>query len=194
MIDLYKFLCEAHSKSMKVILIVSILIFILLIITYPFRIKWSFHFNVLENIGFVVFKVLFIRLLCERFKINNKCEIETEREKKKSKKSEIFFHSYIYNLAKRVDVKRIEFFSDIGFKEDACFISLCCGVVNVSIEMLKSLFLVKYDNVKLYTKNSIDYENNKLEFTGKIVVCFNLVVVFLSLIQAFKFIRNKGDV
>ena len=161
---------------------------------YPFRIKWSFHFNILKNIGFVVFKVLFIRLLCERFKINNKCEFEYEKEKKKSKKNQEFFHEYIMALAKRVDVKRIDFFSEIGLVDDAYFLSMFDGFVSVGLYNLIGLFLNKYKDIKIFYDNTVVYEGEKLEFTGKIIVTFSLVSVIISVISALKILIKKRKV
>ena len=98
---MYYFLILTQYKSMKWLLIGFIFMFILLVVTYPFKISWYFHINLLNNIGFVVFKVLFIRLMCERFKIDNHFEFQTEREKKK-KKNQVFFHNYIFCLSNTI--------------------------------------------------------------------------------------------
>lgn len=171
------------------------ILLIIMIVMYPFKIKWSFHINLLENVGFVVFKVLFIRLLCERFKINSKCEFEIEREKKKNKNknSQIFFQGYIYNLAKLVDVKSIDMFTDIGYGDDAYFVSMLTGCVEASLMCLFSLFLNKYKSVKIFNKSESCYEKDVLMLTGKIIVSFNLMAVFVSLFNAYKYYRNQKE-
>jgi len=175
------------------LLILLITFFMILFISYPFKIKWSFHFNVLKNVGFVVFKVLFIRLTCERFKINNKCEIEIESEKKK-KKDDQFLKQYIYSLAKRVDVKRIDLFCDIGLKDDAYLLSMTCGYIDSFFNICYSVLLNRYVDLKIFYRCEPTYQRECLEATGKIIVTFSLIDVLISVYNAYRRYKrlNKG--
>jgi len=166
------------------LVIIFIVFFVLLFITYPFKITWRFHINLLENLGFVVFKVLFIRLLCERFKISN-FEIKTEREKEKKRKNE-FFKNYIICLAKRVNAKKIDLFFDVGAEDDAYFVSMLSGYVGALFSSLSALLLNRYSGVKIFNSFVPNYEKSELNITGKIIVEFNLITVFISLITALK--------
>ena len=185
---MYYFLILTQYKSMKWLLIGFIFMFILLVVTYPFKISWYFHINLLNNIGFVVFKVLFIRLMCERFKIDNHFEFQTEREKKKN---QVFFHNYIFCLSKRVDVKKIDVFCDVGSEEDAYFISMLNGYIDAVLAMVSGVFLNRFKSLKIFNNVEPYYEKSILEFTGKIIVSFNLISVLLSTIMAYKLTKKS---
>lgn len=171
------------------ILILFIILFIVLVVLYPFKITWRFHINLLENIGFLVFKVLFIRLTVERFKISNDFKIEKEKEKE-SKKDKTFFHNYILSLAKRVNAKKIDFFSDVGAKDDAYFVSVFSGYLGVCLSSIFCLILNRYSLVKIFNYFVPNYREPRLEFTGKIIVTFNLISVLISLFEAYKLTKK----
>ena len=172
-------------------MICFIILLIVLIIGYPFKIKWSFHINLLENVGFVVFKVLFIRLTCERFKLNSRGQIEVERERKE-KRNKLLIQKYIYSLAKRVEVKNVDLFVDVGAENDAYFVSVLSGYIGASLSVVEALIINKYEKVKMYVFYIPNYEESKLECTGKIIVRFSLIDVAFAFIEALKsFIKQK---
>lgn len=182
----------AQHKNMKTILIaIFVLIFVFMVVLYPFKIKWYFHFNLLKNMGFVVFKVMFIKLLCEKIKINERLEFEAEGEKTKNKKNKKFFKEYVLLLAKKVDVKHLDLFCDVGVGDDAYFVSMLSGYINAIGSALFSVFLNKYKDIKICYNTIPYYQEEKLEFAGKIIVSFNLINVFVSLYLARKTTKKE---
>ena len=175
---------------MKTTLIIILLfLLILMVVNYPLKIKWSFHFNVLKNIGFIVFKVFFIRLLSERVKINKEFEFVAEKEKGE-KKSSLFFKNYMLSLAKKVNVKNIDIICDLG-ADDAYFISVISGSALTFISSVIAFILNKYEDVKIYYDLLPNYNEYQFELTGKIIVSFTIVDVFKSLIEAFKLTKRS---
>lgn len=181
---------KAQDRSMKTFfLILFIILIVLLVISYPLKVRCGFHVNLLLNVGYISFNLAFIRLLAERFKINNKLEFEGEKERNSKHKK--LLTSYINNLTRRVDVKKLDLFFDVGVKDEACFVSLFCGYINSIVIGLFAALLSKYKNLDIYLKTNPYFNKESLEATGEMIVTFNLIDVVVSLLKAINNTKRR---
>lgn len=160
-------------------------------ITYPFKIKGVFHVDVLNNVGFIAFKVLFIKLTAIRFKLSKNGKIKTHKLKKK--KNNYLFTFYVLSLAQKVDVKKLELFFDFG-DEDPFVASMISGYVGSFCSTIVSVFLNKYKGIKVFTSFMPNFDKKQLETSGEFVVTFSLIDVTLSFVHALKkYINHKKE-
>lgn len=166
-----------------------IILFILLVIVYSFKVKIVFHFNVFEMVGFVSIKALGFKMFSGKFTINEQMQFELEKPKKKSKKKKkpiSLLTVYFLTLAKRLSVKKFEWYFTCGSNTDASLVSLLCGYVLCLDSIVSSVLLNSYSHVKIY--NDIDpiYDSDRLEASSNIVVSFCLLDMLVSLFVAYK--------
>lgn len=184
-----------QSICMKVLILIFFIIQLLIcIITYPFKMKGAIHINVLENIGFAVIKVFNIRLFSGRFKMSQDGHLSMEKEKKnkKKKKNKTLLQHYFISLAKKVDVKKAELFFNGGREDDACFVSLVSGYINVLMSSLFAVLMNKYKTMKTFLSVEPDYNKNRMEITATGVISFCLLDMFLSVVHAFiSYLKEK---
>jgi len=175
------------------LLVLFITFFIIAFITYPFKIKGVFHIDVYNNVGFIAFKVLFIKLAAVRFKLADNGQIKVHKLKKKKKKDNYLFTFYVLSLAQKVNVKKLELFFDFG-NEDPYFASLVSGYMGAITSSIISVFLNRYEGVKIFTSFIPKFDKNQLEASGEFVVTFSLIDVLLSFINALsKYINHKKE-
>lgn len=172
-----------------IILTCAIVLFVLCVIIYPFKVKIALHFNVFEMVGFVSIKALSFRLFSGKFHVNDQMQFELEKPKKKKKKKKkpiSLLSVYFLTLAKRLSVKKFEWYFTCGSNTDASLVSLLCGYVLSFDAIVSSILLNSYSHVKIY--NDIDpiYDSDRLEASSSIVVSFCLFDMFIALFVAYK--------
>ncbi len=169
------------------LLIVFIVLFVVLLLVYPFKIKGAFHFNAIEDVGFVVLKVFVIKLVCMRFRFNNKggLELKKYKKKKKKKKPVTLLGSYFMSLAKKLDVKKIQFFFSSGVPDNAYLVCMVNGAVETISASMFAVLLNKYKHLKIFSDVDPVFNENKLEVTASVVVSFCLLDMLLSVIHAY---------
>jgi len=182
-----------QDKSMKTLILILLIIFMIIaVLNYPFRIRGTFHVDVLNNIGFAVFKVLFIRLLSEKFKLSKSGKIEVEKEKnKKRKKNKILINKYFKCLSERSHVRRVDLFFDAGSKENVFFVSMLSGYVGVITSSISAVLINKYKDIKLFNSFKPSYNKDKLEVTGDLIASFSLKDMITSFICAVIYYFKK---
>lgn len=180
----------SQSINMKdIVLTCVIALFFICVILYPFKVKIALHFNVFEMIGFVSIKALCFKLFSGKFLVNDKMQFELEKQKRKIKKKKkpiSLLSVYFLTLAKRLSVKKYEWYFTCGSNTDASLVSLLCGYVLSFDAIVSSVLLNSYSHVKIY--NDIDpiYDSDRLEASSNFVVSFCLLDMFISLFVAYK--------
>ena len=185
-IFLYK---KTQPNSMREMLLeIFVLLFVVALILYPFKIKAVMHVNVFEDLAFLAVKVFDFKLFCARFTITKegKLDIDKFKKKKKKKKDPLLLYSYFTCLAKLLNIKKFELYFTSGFKNNAYHSAMLCGYVNVFSSIVCGLLLNKYKHIKIYSDIGADFENNRLELSGMVVVCFSLLDMLISVICAYK--------
>ena len=84
------------------------------------------------------------------------------------------------------ELKKIDTFCDVGAEDDAYFVSMLSGYIGSFLSIISSIFLNNYKGIKIFNYFNPNYNESKLEFSGKIIVEFNLIAVILSLLSTFK--------
>ena len=170
----------------EIVLIFFIILFVVSVITYPFKLKGALHINVIENIGFAVIKVFNIRLFNAKFKVasDGHFAMEKEKEKKQKKKNKELHRLYFMCLAKKIDLKKSEFFFTTGSTSDACLVSLIGGYINVFVSSVIAVLMTKYKHMKSFVNIEPDYQKDRIEMTASAVISFSLLDMFVSIMCA----------
>ena len=59
---------------------------------------------------------------------------------------------------------------------------------------LLGFYLNRFHSLKIFNDFTPYYDKSKLEFTGKIIVTFNLISVFIALISAYRLTKQSRRV
>lgn len=184
-----------------VVLLFAIILFVLLVLIYPFKFKIALHLNVFDMVGFVAIRAFWFKLFSGKFIVdeNGKFVLEKKNKKKTKKKKPISLLSeYFSVILKRLNVKKFEWYFTCGSNTNASFVSLLCGYVLSLDAIVSGILLDKYKHVKIY--NDIDpiYNEDRFEASASIVVSFCLLDMLIGLFVAyrnyFKLIKEKKNV
>lgn len=173
----------------ELILFITIGLFIMLIIIYPFKVKFAMHFNVFEAVGFISLRSLCFKLFSAKIVLNEAGEIDLIRGKKKLKKKKkplSLLSVYFLTLAKRLAVKKFEWYFTCGSDKNADTVSLICGYVLSLDAVISSILLNKYSHVKIYKDIDPIFDKERLEVASSVVVSFCLFDMFISVFTAYK--------
>jgi hypothetical protein len=176
----------------KILIVFFILTFVLLVLIFPFKTRFMCHLNVLKIKGFYSAKIWRIRFLCGKIYANENGEIITENSADMLSKNynKTYFKFLVKELAKSVDIKKIELFFTGGFAENSFSSAILCGSVSSSVQTLYSILTQKYDCVKLYEDIFPTFNHDNLEVTFDVVLSISFLKIILSIIKA-NFANNK---
>ena len=181
---------------MKITLIViaSVVLFNLAV-CYPFKIKAALHINFLEDVGFGAVKVFAFKLFCAKFKLSPSGKLEVNsavKKKKKKKKGTLIKKCYKKSLIKFLHIKKFEILLDIGYKDNAYFVSMLSGYLSVLSSSAIAVLQNKYKCIKTFHRINPIYSDNRLEVSGSLVVSFSLLHMVMSIVYAYWcFIKEK---
>lgn len=172
----------------------------LMILLFPFKIRFMTHINLLKKKAFYSLKILGIKLLCGRAYIDedNKFVVENSINIIKNNSNKDFILSFSKNFLSRMNVKKLELFFTGGLDNDSYSSAILCGVMSASVETLYSVLSLKYDHVRLYEDIKPTFNSTSFELTVDVVVSISLFSLVISLIKAslssdkFKEMKNEG--
>lgn len=180
---------------MKELLIVFFIITIIIMaMAFPFKTRMMFHTNLLNAKGFYSFKIMKIRLLTGRFYID-KGEgfmVENSVDIFSGNINKPFVRNLIKEMAKKIDVKKMELFFTGGFKEDSYSSAIMCGMVASGIQTLYSIIYEKFEDVKLYEDVKVTFDDDNIDLTFDIVVKISLIAILKSIFKANKLTKQEG--
>ena len=171
---------------MKSVLIVFfIVLFFVLIIAFPFKIRLAGHINLLEMKAYYCFKVWRFKFLCGKTEVDGFGKIKVENSNNMFSKDidKDFAKIFIRQIAGRMDVKKIELFFTGGLEEDSYASALMCGGVSSVVYSLYGYLSQQYENVKLYEDITPTFSENNLELTFDAVMAVSLFKIMKSLIS-----------
>ena len=168
---------------------IFIVLLVLYILIYPFKVKGAIHFNVFEEIGFISIKVFCFRIFSAKISLdeNGKFHLQTPgKPKKKKKKPKTLMASYFVTIGKRLEIKKFEWYFTCGSNENAQFVSMLCGYILSLDAILSAILLERYKHVKIF--NDIDpiYNEDRLEVSSSVVVSFRLLDMIVGVVIAYK--------
>ena len=167
-----------------IFLIVLIVLFVALVLIYPFKLKGALHADLVNNVAFVVIKVFDIKLHSSKVQISDG-KIKIDKKKKKNKhKDKKLHHYYFMSLIKKVNVKKLEVMLDVGFKNNPYLTSMLCGGISLLISCLSVIILELYGSNRVFESVQPHYDYNIFELSGELVVSFTLLDMFISIISA----------
>lgn len=177
----------------EILLIIFLTLFITYVFVYPFKVKTALHFNVFDGVGFLSVKAFCFRLFSGKFTLTEDGTFEMQKRgkpKKKKKKPISLLYVYFTVLAKRLSVKKFEWYFTCGSDTDARFVSMLCGYILTIDSMLSAFLLDRYKHIKIF--NDIDpiYDKDRLEISASVVITFSLLDMLIGVIVAYyKYIK-----
>jgi len=127
-------------------------------------------------------------MLCGKAEVKSggKIEIENSSNMFSSDMDKDFAFELAKQLAKRMDIKKVEIFFTGGFEEDSYSSAIMCGSITSMVRSLYSVLSQKYKNVKMYEDIDPTFFETNLELTFDGVVAVSILKIFISLIKANK--------
>ena len=178
---------------MKSVLIVFfIVLFLVLLVAFPFKIRMAGHINLFEMKAYYCFKVWRFKFLCGKTEVDGVGKIKVENSNNMFSKDidKDFAKVFAKQMAAEVDVKKIELFFTGGLEEDSYASALMCGGVASVVYSLYGYLSQQYENVKLYEDITPTFSENNLELTFDGVVAVSLFGIMKTLIKSkFEMIR-----
>lgn len=184
----------------NLLIVFLILTLFLMIILFPFKIRFMMHLNLLKKKGFYSLKILGIRLLCGQIYLDkdNKIVVENSINIIKQESNKDFIIAFMKQFSNKMDVRKIEMFFTGGLENDSYTSALLCGTISAGVETFYSVLSQKYENVKLYEDITPTFNDNSFELTLDVVVKISLFSLIVSIIKAalannkFKEMKNEG--
>jgi len=177
----------------EILLIVFTILLVGYVLVYPFKVKTALHFNVFEGVGFLSVKAFCFRLFSGKFMLTDDGKFEMQKKgkpKRKKKKPISLLYVYFTVLAKRLAVKKFEWYFTCGSENDARFVSMLCGYILSIDSMLSAFLLDRYKHIKIF--NDIDpiYDKDRLEISASVVITFSLLDMIIGVVIAYyKYIK-----
>lgn len=169
---------------------IFLLLFLILIL--PFKIKIGLHINVLENKGFYLIKVLFIKMLCGRVRIKEgKLEFENNNDLifKKSK-DEVYLNKVFMCLLSEMEICDLQIFIEFGNKSDAAQTAIFCGALESVLSGLFAVLKTKFNYMYQFLDIDTNYNKDALEATVGTIISISLWQILKCLIKAKYELRN----
>ena len=181
-------LINTHSMNMKgLVVLIIVTLALMLVLTYPFKLKANTHIDVFNNVGFVACKIAGIKVLCLKFKLrqDGKFDIERNKKKRKKKKNKTLSHYYFKTLASRVHFKKIDIIIDIGIKDEVLGSTMVSGYIGVFLSAITACLLNNNKHLRVFNSVLPCYEKDVIEFTGLGVISFSLADMMISILHAY---------
>lgn len=182
---------KSQTISMKNIFIVFFIVnLILLILSFPIKIKLIGHFNFVKMIGLYSLKTFGIKLLNGKiyydngnFIFNNSVNLIKNRFK------DSYSKELTIDLIKKINIKKIEIFFNGGVADDSFASAIICGSVSSSIKSLYSYLSQNYFGIKLYEDIDAKFGKNELELNFNMILGISLVTMVILLLKT----KIKGE-
>ena len=185
-------------KSMLIVFF--ILVFLLMIMFFPFKIRLMSHVNLITAKCFYCFKFWRLKFLCGKIVLNENGKIEMHNSNNllSGEYDKVFVSELSKQFLKRLDVKKMELFFTGGFVEDSYASAILCGTISSFVQTLYSFLSQRYENVKMFEDVLPTFHETNLELTFDVVVCISFFQMVLGVIKANRLknrlleIRNEG--
>ena len=184
---------------MKWVLGLLIILLILSFLTYPFKIKIMAHFDVFNNIGFILMRFTIFEFVCQKISLNKDGQIIIETKKipkKKNKKQSEKSKIYYKHLVQKLDIKQIELYI-AGGSFDACQTSIFCGTILSIVSFIASYLKSKYSNIKIVNEVLPLYGKEQIMMSSRAVIRFCLLDMIVSIICAnlnYYKLKRRGEI
>jgi len=174
------------------LLIIAVVLLLISILIYPFKVKGLLYFNLFDEIICVAVTAFKIKLLNQRLIINQEGIVSFENNKEKKQDSTLS-SNYFSSLLKKIDVERVAIFFECGKSDDALYTSLACGTFNILTGSFYHFLYSKYGPVKFIAQANPNYGKDMVDLSARIVIRFSLMDMLVSVIYSYiKYFKLKG--
>ena len=120
-------------------------------------------------------------MLCGKAEVKGggKIEVENSSNMFSNDMDKDFAFELAKQLAKRMDIKKVEIFFTGGFEEDSYSSAIMCGSITSMVRSLYSVLSQKYKNVKMYEDIDPTFFETNLELTFDGVVAVSILKIFI---------------
>ena len=169
---------------MELLIVFFVLVLIMLVMVFPFKVRFMAHFNLLKMKGFYSIKILFFKILCGMvYTANGKIYVSNIADAITPRYTSPFMKIFVRDLIKRLNVKKIEIFFTGGFAGDSFSSALLCGSVTSFVQTFYSYLTQRYEDVKLYEDVAPTFNKDNLEATIDMVVSISLIQILISVFK-----------
>lgn len=193
---MYFFIFITNTINMLVAIIIVLVVFIILFM--PIKLKTKISYNILENAGIVSLYIGCVKMFLGRFNFGfNRFNMTYSKSKIYStsftdiKNGSTFMDKFIVNIYKRIKIKTIKIYANLGIKSDAYLTAILVGCVDVPIQILSALVLNQKAINRVSTRIFANFCDNSLFFGVAGCIKLNLfLIIYCCIVSLFKI--NQG--
>lgn len=177
-------------------LLLIVIVFFLVILIVPYKIKLHVSYNLLDNLGALSFYIFFIKVLAYKVTIKNKNIVLISEKKEKiiekevSQKQMRFLEQLLIQLKQKVVVKKIYLFSRIGIK-NAMQSAILTGLFNSIFCSLLAYIKNTKKSAQIGSFCEPLYNDNCFTIGAYIAVSITIVDVLYALIMSLILIKRS---
>ena len=170
-----------------------ILLFFILLLIFPFRLRFLGHLNLINNICIYSIKVLFIKILVGRLKltINNGIEIENQVNNIPDNKSPHFTNILVKCIVKKIEIDKLKIFMGFGIEDNAFASAMVAGSFNAVASVLIGVVLEYNPYAKITRAIVPEYNKNFCEATIVTSFKISLLSIIISYFKAKNIYKLK---
>ena len=175
-----------------IILLALIILFIVLVIIFPFKARGQLYINLFNGLCIYSIKILFIKNLLGRTKLSLNGGLQVENaanllkiDSKNAKVDQLF----AMNLTKKVKVAKLDVITKIGIF-NPYFTAMACGSTLSIISIINSMVLNNNPFARVFTAIDPKYNSTSFEITAQTSLEISILSIIIALIKAKKEFRN----
>jgi len=172
---------------MKIFLLCAfILLFILLVVVLPFKIKMCLHINYLNMEAYYLVSFMFISVICGKcsitddgFLIENKTNYLFKKDEKTEYKGKL-----IQEYLKRIKVVNMNFYKTYGSDNNSMNTAMLCACENIIFDSINKYLKTKNTELNCYNHINPDFCESKNMLSVYGVIKISLLDVIISIISS----------
>ena len=171
----------------NILIVFFIVCFFVMIMVFPFKIRFMGHFNFINLIGFYSLKILKVKLINGKISYDKgKIIVQNSVNILQDKFNNDYSQILAKELMSKIDISKVEIYFSGGISDNSFSSAIICGSVSSIIQSIYSFLSQKYYGVKLYEDVDAMFGKDKLEVTFDFVINISFISIIISVISSLK--------
>ena len=174
------------------LIVFFVIIFLLLVLFLPFKLKILSHLNLIELKGFYSGKIAGIKILEGMIfaDINGEIEMKNSANMLSKNFNEEFAKSFGGELVKKLTVLKSEIYIISGFVEDSYLSALLSGTMSAIVKSIYSYFSFEFEESKLICDIKPVFDRSSFEVSVRFVATITIFKIIVSLFKSLKNLKK----
>lgn len=179
----------------ELLIVFFVIILIIFLLVFPFKIRILAHVNLLELKGFYSGKVAGIKIIEGIIFSDSTGKLEMKNSANLLSKNidENFTKCFGEEIIKKIYVNDAEVFIVSGFVEDSYLSAILSGGISAIIKSVYSFLSFEYEDSKLVCDIKPVFDESKFELSVKFVASITLFKTIVALLKSFKKLKELKE-